>query len=229
MALHDRYRASNLRAYDGALAARYEDSLPVRVLRVWELDDFVIGELGSEITSLSILDVGCATGRLLARLAAAGAKRICGADVAPAILELARMRLRDAGADLRLADAEANLPWPDGAFDVVSLTGVFHHFTRPARALGEIRRVLRPGGRVLMADACFFTPLREVMNGCLLIRPRDGDFRFYRPGDASRILSRSGLQVNLVRRLNWWSYGAVGVRPLDSLLSLDAEAAGERS
>jgi SAM-dependent methyltransferase len=227
VAQHGRYRASNLRAYDGELAARYEQSLPVRLLRVWELDDFVLGELGSDVAGLSVLDVGCATGRLLARLAESGAGRICGADVAPAILDMARRRLERTSAELRVADAEERLPWPDRSFDAVTLTGVFHHFTRPVDALKEIRRVLRPGGRLLLADACFFSPLREVMNVCLLIHPRDGDFHFHGPAGATRILSKGGLGVNLVRRLNWWSYGAVCTRLPASALSRGAVAAGE--
>jgi SAM-dependent methyltransferase len=223
----DRYRESNLRAYDGPLAERYDDWLPVRLLRVWEMDHFVLRTIGEDIGELTILDVGCGTGRLLRALKDAGATGLCGIDVAPAVVEVARARLVDASVDLRVADAEGRIPWPEGFFDVVAATGVLHHFTALEQAVSEIRRVLAPGGRLIAADACFFTPLREVFNAMLLIHPHQGDFRFYRPAWTSRVLSESGLQVNLVRRLNWWSYGICAERPPDSAQRLQAvEAAG---
>ncbi len=46
------------------------------------------------------------------------------------------------------------LPFADAAFDVVVSTSVFHYFRRPQDALGEARRVLRPGGRLVITDWC---------------------------------------------------------------------------
>jgi ubiquinone/menaquinone biosynthesis C-methylase UbiE len=210
-----RYRKSNLRAYDGPLARAYDRSLAVRLLRAWEMDEFVIDALQGDLAGMEVLDVGCGTGRLIERLAGRGAV-VSGTDVAQGVLEVARSRLSETEADLRIADAEEGLPWMDRSFDAVTLTGVYHHFTRPGRALAEIRRVLRGGGRLLMVDACFFTPLRQVMNAALVVHPRAGDFRFYGPRSASQALSSAGLHVTLVRRLNWWSYGVVANSPPDS-------------
>ncbi len=211
--LYDRYKASSFRAYNVKLPDRYDTAIAARILRLAVMDDFVLDELGPNVSTLRILDVGCATGRLLDRLAAAGARSLAGSDLAPRIVDVARAKLADRGieADLRPADAESELPWPPGSFDVVTSTGVLHHFMRPEAALAEIERVLRPGGRLVMSDACFFPPARELMNLCLLVHPHEGDYHFHTARQAADLLTESGWDVVRCRRLNWWSYGVVGL------------------
>ena len=113
---------------------------------------------------------------------------------------------------ISLADAERELPWPEGSFDVVTLTGVLHHLVRPGAALAEMERVLRPGGRLIASDTCFFPPVRGFFNLCLKVHPHEGDYHFYTARQATRLLTEFGWDVVRCRRLNWWSYGAVGVR-----------------
>jgi len=211
---YDRYKASSFEAYNVKLPDRYDTAIALRVLRISVMDDFVLDELGSDVSSLRILDVGCATGRLLDRLAAAGATGLAGSDLAPRIVDVARARLAARGveADLKPADAEGGLPWPDASFDVVTLTGVLHHFMSPEAALAEIDRVLRPGGRLVLSDACFFPPARELMNLCLLVHPHEGDYRFYTARQAADLLLGCGWSVVRSLRLNWWAYGVVAVR-----------------
>ena len=208
----DRYKASSFRAYNGKLRERYDASLAVRLLRVTTMDDFVLDVLGSQVSEYSILDVGCATGRLLERLADSGARKLSGSDLAPRILEVARRKLcpRDVELDLRHADAETSLPWEPDTFDVVTLTGVLHHFCHPESALGEVGRVLRAGGMLVIADACFFPPVRELFNLCLRVHPHEGDCRFYSGGGTREMLRAHGWDVSRCERLNWWAYGVVG-------------------
>jgi SAM-dependent methyltransferase len=66
------------------------------------------------------------------------------------MLELARQRLGD-GADLRLADLSSPLPFPDGAFDDVIACLVLHYLEDWTAPLTELRRVLAPGGRLVVA------------------------------------------------------------------------------
>jgi SAM-dependent methyltransferase len=211
---YDRYKASSFRAYNVKLPDRYDDGIALRILRVSVMDDFVLEELGRDVSRLRVLDVGCATGRLVERLAAAGARDLAGSDLAPRIVEVARKRLAAGGvdADFQAADAEGGLPWPADSFDAVTLTGVLHHFMTPADALAEMGRVLRPGGRLVLADACFFPPAREIMNLCLLVHPHEGDYHFYTLSEAAGLLARCGWSVVASRRLNWWAYGLVAVR-----------------
>ena len=73
-----------------------------------------------------------------------------GFDSSAKMLELARERLGDE-ADLRLADLGRPLPFPDGAFDDVVACLVLHYLEDWAAPLAELRRVLRPGGRLIVA------------------------------------------------------------------------------
>lgn len=93
-----------------------------------------------------VLDLACGPGIAAAAAAARGAV-VRGADFSPAMLELARAALPDAGFD----EAEAeSLPYADASFDAVVCNFGAHHFPYPERALAEVRRVLRPGGRVAL-------------------------------------------------------------------------------
>lgn len=99
-----------------------------------------------------LLDVGCGTGGAVLAAARRPVERACGIDVSPGMIERARANAGDlTNVDFRGADAEA-IPYPDGAFTVVVCTNSFHHYSDPARALGEIRRVLRPSGRLVLVD-----------------------------------------------------------------------------
>jgi len=97
--------------------------------------------------SARALDAGCGTGFQTALLRELG-WRTHGVDVSAGLLGVARRRLPDAA--LALASVEA-LPWPTGYFDVVVSCGSTLSFVDdPARALLELGRVLRPGGRLLL-------------------------------------------------------------------------------
>jgi ubiquinone/menaquinone biosynthesis C-methylase UbiE len=210
----DRYKASSFRAYNEKLPDRYDTSIAVRILRLSTMDDFVLDALGQDVASSAILDVGCATGRLLERLADAGARELAGSDLAPRILEVARRKLArfDVESDLRDADAETSLPWAANTFDAVVLTGVVHHFYHPEAALREVERVLRPGGKLIIADACFFPPMRELFNLCLRVHPHEGDCHFYTGNQLRQLLLACGWEVSRCERLNWWSFGLVARR-----------------
>lgn len=109
---------------------------------------------------MEVLDVGCGTGIQLACYQHAGC-RVAGIDTSPAMMERARHRLGTA-ASLTLGDAAA-LPYRDQSFDLVLAATVLHEMACEVRtaALGEMKRVLRRGGRILLID--FETgPLRPV-------------------------------------------------------------------
>lgn len=94
-----------------------------------------------------ILDFGCGAGDLSALLALRGC-RVTGADISPAMLEIARGRA--AGDFVRLDPEDPTLPFPDGRFDGCIASSVLEYVPRPSATLAEIVRILRPGGRFLM-------------------------------------------------------------------------------
>src|SRR5436190_4845360 len=98
----------------------------------------------------SVLDVGCNVGEFLATLARdRPSLRLAGCDVNASAVEAARRDVPTA--DLRVAEADA-LPFPDASFDCVTCIEVLEHVP-PARwtaAVQEMRRVLVPGGRLIL-------------------------------------------------------------------------------
>lgn len=100
---------------------------------------------------MDVLDVGCGTGLQLAAYQAAGCQ-CSGIDTSPAMLAMARRRLGEQAA-LHLGDA-ARMPYSDGAFDLILATTALHEMLPQVRAavLGEMTRVLRASGRVLLTD-----------------------------------------------------------------------------
>ncbi|GMR11390.1 MAG: hypothetical protein BMS9Abin28_2221 [Anaerolineae bacterium] len=100
---------------------------------------------------MAILDVGCGTGIHLEMYLRYGCN-IHGIDTSPSMLEVARSRLSE-DADLRLADA-AYMPYDAEAFDFVFSMLALHEMDHEVRGrvIGEIKRVLKPDGRILFID-----------------------------------------------------------------------------
>jgi len=105
--------------------------------------------LVGDVAGRRILDAGCGSGPLSAALRDRGAV-VSGFDVSAGMVELARQRLGD-GADLRVADLGSPLPYPDDTFDDVVASLVLHYLEDWGPALAELRRVLKPGGRLVMS------------------------------------------------------------------------------
>ncbi|MGI5133903.1 MULTISPECIES: class I SAM-dependent methyltransferase [unclassified Streptomyces] len=103
--------------------------------------------LAGDVAGRRILDAGCGSGPLSAALRDRGAA-VTGIDASAGMLALARRRLGEDAA-LHVVDLSAPLPFADGAFDDVVASLVLHYLEDWGPTLAEIRRVLRPGGRLI--------------------------------------------------------------------------------
>jgi ubiquinone/menaquinone biosynthesis C-methylase UbiE len=165
----------------------------------------------------SVLDVGCGTGTL-----AIAAKRhvgptgsVYGIDASPEMIARASRKARKAGLEVLFEHAVAEaLPFPDAHFDAVLTTLMLHHLPRKARqqCAHEIRRVLKPRGRVLAVDFASAARERRSVIG-----------HFHRHGhvdlvDIMAVLSEADLKTV--------ESGAVGISDLQFALAAPSCCAG---
>jgi ubiquinone/menaquinone biosynthesis C-methylase UbiE len=158
----------------------------------------------------AVLDVGCGTGSLAiaASRHIGSAGTVNGIDASPEMLARAEKKARKAGAKISFTQAAAQaLPFGNACFDLVLSTVMLHHLPRKARELcaGEMKRVLKPGGRVLVVD---FAASAPVKNGLLGHFYRHGHVNL---GDIVAILEGAGLKI--VER------GGVNFRNLEFVLA----------
>ena len=126
--------------------------------------------LAGDVADRRILDAGCGSGPLFASLRDRGAI-MTGFDNSAGMLELARRRLGD-DADLQVADLGRPLPFPDSAFDDVVASLVLHYLEDWSAPLAELRRVLKPGGRLIAS-------VNHPIAGHPLVRPGADYFSTY--------------------------------------------------
>ena len=181
----DRARQAEARADQQARAAEYF----AQVAESWDLlktlhvpeaavEAAVLAELGGRKVDL-LVDLGTGTGRMLEVLAPAY-KRGIGVDSSREMLAVARSRLAASGnshAQVRLGDIGALDP-AIGPADVIVIHQVLHYFDDPGRMLAQARRLLKPGGEILIVD---FAP---------------HDLEFLRAEHAHRRLGLSPEQMN---------------------------------
>lgn len=117
-----------------------------------DVHDGVVAALAPEEGELW-LELACGTGALAQRAARAGA-RVTGVDLAPVLIDTARRLAAEAGfeIDFRVGDCENLAGIGDAAFDVVSSTFGVMFAPDQRRAAGELARVVRPGGRLGLAN-----------------------------------------------------------------------------
>jgi ubiquinone/menaquinone biosynthesis C-methylase UbiE len=176
-------------------------------------EDGVLGRLHHEIADRAvdlclvgvpaprrILDVGCGTGYLLRQLAARvpTATRLVGVDAAPSMISVAEAAATDARVRFSAGTAE-HLPHPDAGFDLVVTTTSFDHWANQQAGLGECARVLKPGGRLVLADLFSAWLLPTLLLG------RAGKART--PRAATHLLTTAGF-----RSIEWHDLYALIIR-----------------
>ena len=158
-----------------------------------------------------VLEIGVGTGRNLPFYPPD--VRLTGVDLTPAMLAIARRRATDLGRDveLRVGDAQA-LDLPDGQFDTVVATLTLCSIPDDRRAVAEVRRVLRPGGRFLLFEHVR-SPLLPVRTVQRVLNPLcvrfSSDHLLREPLDH---LQAEGFVVEHVERSKWGIIERVAAR-----------------
>ena len=159
----------------------------------------------------AVLDVGCGTGTLaiLAKRQVGPTGEVCGIDASPEMIARAQRKARRAGIQVSFKESFAqSLPFSEGSFDVVMTTVMLHHLPKKARAelAGEMRRVLKPGGRVLAIDFGNKEKVRKSFLDHIHRRHGQVDFK-----QIIALFSDAGLHIA--------ESGAVGMRDLQFLIA----------
>ncbi|HYM80061.1 MAG TPA: class I SAM-dependent methyltransferase [Candidatus Limnocylindria bacterium] len=118
-----------------------------------------------------LLEIGCGTGLVTELVHAATGATIVGTDISEELVTEARQRVPDVTFQV---DNALRLSFPDGSFDAVYGSSILHHL-EVDRALVEILRVLRPGGRTVFAEPNMLNPQIFVQKNVPLIKRWLGD------------------------------------------------------
>jgi len=184
--------------YSG-IAARYDRvrEMPDQNLDLWIREIIRLGHIQRESI---VLEVGCGTGRFAIALWELTNSRIVGLDVSPDMLKTAKTKPSAANIEWKEADAET-IPYAEKAFDCVSMVFAMHHFEDKRRALEEIFRVLKSGGRLVIATASHGMLQKEIVFRIFPELMRIESSRFPSIPQLLRLLRAAGFINPAVRRV----------------------------
>lgn len=108
----------------------------------------------------SILDIGCGTGKLLSELSCLYPEATFkGIDITPSMVEIARHRLRS-NKNIEIIKTDLEGFSDRKKFDIIYCLNVFHHFSSEVNAVEKIKRILNPGGHLIIIDPIRDNPIR---------------------------------------------------------------------
>jgi demethylmenaquinone methyltransferase/2-methoxy-6-polyprenyl-1,4-benzoquinol methylase len=147
-------RAANVEDLFARIAPRYDLINDLQSLGLHRLWKSALVKMAAVKTGDRALDVGCGTGDIALALRRRGAE-VTGLDFSPAMLEIARRRAQkgNVSTPARFIQGDAqHLPFEDNAFDIVTAGYALRNLSSWEDGLEEMRRVARPGGRLLVLD-----------------------------------------------------------------------------
>jgi len=161
----------------------------------------VLDLVESQAPPKSVVDVGCGTGRLLRKARERWpAAQLIGVDPAGGMVEKARSMMPSTIFYVSMAES---LPLPDASVDLAFSTTSYHHWVNQVEGVCEMARVLRPGGRFLLADIWPPMGLAKVIH----------HFQSNNPARVREVFARAGLKVQAQRRrMGRWLLVTIGER-----------------
>lgn len=193
----EEYKKLSLREFDRA-AEKFDDDDP-SVYNMCRKDyPDVLAEVVKEPFS-DLLDAGCGTGAMLGLFKRDHPdKAYTGVDLSEKMIETAKKKHLE-GIRFVAGDCEA-LPFADNSFDVVTCSMSFHHYPDPGQFFASLRRVLRPGGRLILRDMASNSGLLMWFMNRIEIPLANrfmgkGDVHVYSRADIQRLCDASGLKL----------------------------------
>ncbi|MHC5066684.1 MAG: class I SAM-dependent methyltransferase [Planctomycetota bacterium] len=149
----------------------------------------LIGQHLGESGDREILEIGCGAGGMLGPLGKYG--RVTGMDISQDYIQFCRSR----GYERVLTGSGYELPFPDDSFDLVALFDVIEHIPDDERVLSEVRRVLKPGGKIFLSVPAYqflYSQNDRVAHHC----------RRYTAGRLRKVMRAAGLRPGKVSYFN---------------------------
>jgi len=143
----------------------------------------------------NVLDVACGNGSLLTAMNEM--KPICGYGI-----DIAQRMIDNATADNPAMEFHVSgcdsMPFGDGVMDIITVCAAYHHFPDTAAFAQESKRVMKPNGRVYIAEIYLPLPLRLILNPFVPLSS-EGDVRFYSPREICMNFKQYGFEREIVK------------------------------
>jgi len=151
------------RGIEGRLATWYAATTAKSMRDFQELAQRIAREVPA---GARVLEIAPGPGYLSIELAKLGPFRVTGVDLSADMVRIARAKAEQAGVSVDFQQGNSsNLPFPAGTLDFLVCRAAFKNFAQPVRALQEMHRVLKPGGRGLIIDLRRDASREEVSRG----------------------------------------------------------------
>ncbi len=141
-----------------------------------------------------IIDIACGLGKALVILSdkVGNIGEVVGIDITKEMIQESRKRTKKLeNVSLRVAGVN-NIPFKDNYFDGAMSTNAFHHFYEPVKMLGEIRRVVKTGGKVVIVDSNGATKTNKRYDR-ILKRKEKAHYKFFTYSEMKKIFREAGI------------------------------------
>lgn len=179
---------------------KYDRSILQKILFNKSHDVFFSEVLPLLRKDAKVLDVGCGTGKFALRLSrVTRGVKIHGIDFSKEMVNKARAKLKDEPVEFKVGDVE-DLPYESNSFDIVTCANSFHHYPNQKKAVSEMRRVLKEGGKLMIIDGSRDKFLGKIIFG--ITQVMEGDVYHIFERELKDMLTSLGFEKVTQRKFN---------------------------
>ena len=144
---------------------------------------------------VSFLDIGCGTGWAIGQAAKIidGEGEFYGVDLSPKMIEKAKENFSDKNNFHFIEANSESIPLADNFFDIIICTNSFHHYLHPDRAMKEIHRLLKPGGKIYILDPTADTLFIKLIDKIIKML-ESAHVKMYSTKEFKELMTNAGLE-----------------------------------